>query len=132
LHPTYAEPFKFRQRVYLAELDIELLMGGSIGRLVEAIPRFPAVKRDFSLLLDRGTQYAAVQRTITDAGVSELVRVEPFDRLESGPFPETRYSLSVTVVYQSSERTLTDSEVDDFDKKILKHLEERLGAQLRK
>jgi hypothetical protein len=59
-------------------------------------------------------------------------RVEPFDRLESGPFPETRYSLSVTVVYQSSERTLTDSEVDDFDKKILKHLEERLGAQLRK
>jgi phenylalanyl-tRNA synthetase beta chain len=132
LHPTYAEPFKFRQRVYLAELDIELLMGGSVNRLVEAIPRFPAVKRDFSLLLERGTQYAAVQRTITDAGVSELVRVEPFDRLESGPFPETRYSLSVTVVYQSAERTLTDSEVDDFDKKILKHLEERLGAQLRK
>jgi phenylalanyl-tRNA synthetase beta subunit len=38
----------------------------------------------------------------------------------------------VTVVYQSAERTLTDSEVDDFDKRILKHLEERLGAQLRK
>jgi phenylalanyl-tRNA synthetase beta chain len=73
-----------------------------------------------------------VQRTITDAGISELLRVEPFDRLESGPFPETKFSLSVSLVYQSTERTLTDSEVDEFDKRILKNLEERLGAQLRK
>ena len=132
LHPAYAEPFKFRQRVCLAEIDVELLMGSSMGRQIEQIARFPAIKRDFSLLFDKGTQYAAVQRTITDAGISELLRVEPFDRLESGPFPETKYSLSVSLVYQSTERTLTDSEVDEFDKKILKNLEERLGAQLRK
>jgi phenylalanyl-tRNA synthetase beta chain len=107
-------------------------MGSSTVHQVEQIPRFPAIGRDFSLLLDKGTQYAAVQRTITDAGISELLRVEPFDRLESGPFPETKYSLSVSLFYQSTERTLTDSEVDEFDKKILKNLEERLGAQLRK
>ena len=132
LHPAYAEPFKFRQRVYLAEVDVELLMGSAASRQIEQIPRFPAIKRDFSLLLDKGTQYAAVQRTIIDAGISELARLEPFDRLESGPFSEGKYSLSVSVVYQSAERTLTDAEVDDFDKRILKNLEERLGAQLRK
>jgi phenylalanyl-tRNA synthetase beta chain len=132
LHPAYAEPYKFRQKVYLAEIDIELLLGSPLSSQIEQIPRFPAIKRDFSLLFDKGTQYAAVQRTITDAGISELIRVEPFDRLESGTFPETKYSLSVSLVYQSTERTLTDAEVDEFDKKILKNLEERLGAQLRK
>jgi len=90
------------------------------------------VKRDFSLLFEKGTQYATVQRTIADTGISELIRVEPFDRMETGPFPETKYSLSISVVYQSAERTLTDVEVEGFDKKIIHTLEGRLGAQLRK
>jgi len=131
LHPAYAEPFKFRQRVYLAEIDLDMLLASSEGRQIDAIPRYPAIRRDFSLLFDRGTQYAAVQRTIAGAGIPELVRVKPFDRMDSGPFPETKYSLSISVVYQSTERTLTDAEVDAFDKKLLKNLEERLGAQLR-
>ena len=132
LHPAYAEPFKFRQRIYLAEIDIELLLGNTTSRQVNPIPRYPGIKRDFSLLFDKGTQYAAVQRTIAGTGIPELVRIEPFDRMDSGPFPETKYSLSVSVVYQSADRTLTDVEVEGFDRKILLSLEERLGAQLRK
>jgi phenylalanyl-tRNA synthetase beta subunit len=52
--------------------------------------------------------------------------------MESGAFPETKYSLSISVVYQSTERTLTDVEVETFDRKILQSLEERHGAELRK
>ena len=132
LHPSYAEPFKFRQRVYLTEIDLELLLSTSAGRQIGQIPKYPGIRRDFSLLLDKGTQYGAVQRTIADTGISELVRVEPFDRMESGAFPETKYSLSISVVYQSTERTLADVEVEAFDRKILQALEERLGAELRK
>jgi phenylalanyl-tRNA synthetase beta subunit len=65
------------------------------------------------------------------AGIPELARVEPFDRLESGAFPETHYGLSVSVVYRSPERTLLDTEVEGFDRRILEILKERLGAQLR-
>ncbi|HVQ65606.1 MAG TPA: phenylalanine--tRNA ligase subunit beta [Terriglobia bacterium] len=132
LHPSYAEPFKFRQRVYLAEIDFELLLGAPENRRVEQIPKYPGVKRDFSLLFDKGTQYATIHRTIVDAGISELVRIEPFDRMDSGSFPATKYSLSISVVYQSAERTLTDVEVEGFDTRILQSLEARLGAQLRK
>jgi len=132
LHPRYAEPFKFRQRVYLAEIDLDLLLANANPRQVDQIPKYPAVRRDFSLLLNRGTQYGAVQRTIANTGISELVRVEPFDRMESGAFPESKYSLSISVTYQSTERTLTDVEVEGFDRKILQALEERLGAELRK
>jgi phenylalanyl-tRNA synthetase beta chain len=132
LHPDYAEPFKFRQRVYIAEIDMELLLANISTRQVDQIPKYPAIRRDFSLLLDKGTQYGAVQRTIADTGISELVRVEPFDRMQSGAFPATKYSLSISVTYQSTERTLTDVEVESFDRKILQAIEERLGAELRK
>jgi len=52
--------------------------------------------------------------------------------MESGPFPDNKYSLSISVVYQSPERTLTDVEVESFDRKIIDILEGRLSAQLRK
>jgi phenylalanyl-tRNA synthetase beta chain len=132
LHPEYAAPFKVRSRIYLAEIDVDLLIAGRMRKSVQQIPKFPPIKRDFSLLLDKGTQYAAVQKTIAHAGISELIRVEPFDKMDSGSFPETKYSLSISVVYQSAERTLTDTEVETFDRTILRILEERLGAQLRK
>jgi phenylalanyl-tRNA synthetase beta chain len=136
LHPNYAEPFKFRQRVYLAEIDLQLLLSNSTPRAIDPIAKFPAIRRDFSLLLEKGTQYGAVQKTIAGTGISEIIRVEPFDRMEAGTFPNTsdstKYSLSISVVYQSTDRTLTDIEVEGFDRQILQALEERLGAQLRK
>jgi phenylalanyl-tRNA synthetase beta chain len=111
---------------------VESLLSQTSKHSVEAVPRFPAIRRDFSFLLDRGTQYAVVQRMIADVGIPELTRIQPFDRMETGQFSNTKYSLSLSVVYQSSDRTLTDAEVEGFDRRILDILEQRLGAQLRK
>jgi len=132
IHPEQLEALKIRQRVFLAEINVEALLSKTSMKSVQAIPRFPAIRRDFSFVLDKGTQYVAVQRMIADVGIPELTRIEPFDRMESGPFADTKYSLSLSVVYQSADRTLTDTEVEGFDRKILDILEQRLGAQLRK
>src|SRR5262249_29369914 len=132
LHPEYAALFKIRPRVYIAEFDVQQLLALEPRRQVEPLPRFPGVRRDFSLLLDKGTQYGAVHQMILEVGVPELVRVDPFDRMEEGAFPAGKYSLAVSVLYQSTERTLTDAEVEAFDQKILQALEQRLGAQLRR
>jgi phenylalanyl-tRNA synthetase beta subunit len=72
-----------------------------------------------------------VEQAVRVANIAELVRIEPFDRLESGPFIESKYALAISITYQSSERTLTDDEVDSFDKAILNSLKQRLGAELR-
>ncbi|HYR88691.1 MAG TPA: phenylalanine--tRNA ligase subunit beta [Terriglobia bacterium] len=130
LHPELAE-FK-HQRIYLAELDAEMLLRSGMRHSVEPIPRFPWIRRDLSLLLDKGTRYEDVRAAVAAAGIPNLVRVEPFDRLESGSFPESKYSLAISLIYQSSERTLTDAEVEQFDRRILTLLEQRVGAQLRK
>ena len=132
IHPDHLESLKIRQRVVLAEIDIDRILLARARPQVQAIPRFPSIRRDFSLLLDRGTQYAEVHRIIAESGIAEVSRFEPFDRIETGSFPEAKYSLSVSVVYQSNERTLTDTEVETFDRRILELLEQRLGAQLRK
>jgi phenylalanyl-tRNA synthetase beta chain len=131
LHPDHAESIKIRPRVYLAEIDIERLLDAESAHRVEAIPRYPSIRRDFSLVLRKETTYEDVRQAIVQAGIPELARVEPFDRLESGAFPETHYGLSVSVVYRSPERTLLDTEVEGFDRRILEILKERLGAQLR-
>jgi phenylalanyl-tRNA synthetase beta chain len=97
----------------------------------QPLPRHPSIRRDVSLLFDRGIEYTAVRDVIGSAGIRELVRFEPFDRLEKGPFPDSKYSISISLIYQSPDRTLTDTEVDAFDRKILDLLKQRLGAQLR-
>jgi phenylalanyl-tRNA synthetase beta chain len=131
LHPDYADEYKFRDRVYLAEIDVELLWESKEPRAIQSIPKFPSIRRDFSLLLTKSTRYADVEQAVRSANIPELVRMEPFDRLEVGPFAESKYALAISLTYQSPERTLTDDEVDTFDRAILNSLKQRLGAELR-
>jgi phenylalanyl-tRNA synthetase beta chain len=123
LHPDYAEMFKLRQRVYIAELNVERVLQSKVGRLVHPIPKFPSVRRDLSLLIDKGTPYEVVHAAIPN--LKELIHVEPFDRMEQGPFSDSKYSLSISLIYQSHERTLTDAEVDEFDAAILSALQSK-------
>ncbi len=123
--------YKLRQKVYVAEIDIEDLYAARLGNVAATrIPKYPAIRHDLSLLLDRTIRFSNVLAAIRASGISELVTVEPFDRLETGPFPESCYSLAVGLVYQSSKRTLTDEEVQEFDRKILVQLE-GIGVNLR-
>jgi len=131
LHPGTLEEYKFRNRVYIAELDLDMILKSGEQQPIQAIPRFPSIRRDFSLLLDKGMRYADVQEAILRLGIPELVRIEPFDRMETGPFPESKYALAISLTYQSPERTLTDAEVESFDKIILNSLKTRLNAELR-
>ncbi len=129
LHPEYAEGFKLRHRVYVAELRVDIILGSRQRHQIAAIPKFPAIRRDLSLLVDKGVPYADVRGAIPK--IKDLIHVEPFDRMETGPFPESKYSLSISLFYQSNERTLTDAEVDEFDAAVLSALKLK-GVEQRK
>jgi phenylalanyl-tRNA synthetase beta chain len=132
LHPDFAASIKPRQRVYIAELDVDTIIRSRRLRQAATPPKEPSIRRDLSVLLDRRITYESVRRIIEEAGIAELIRFEPFDRLDRGAFADSRYSLSISFVYQSPERTLTGEEVEAFDRKILGLLEKHLGADLRK
>jgi phenylalanyl-tRNA synthetase beta chain len=131
LHPDYAREYKLKHRIYIAEVDVELLLESKTAASIQPVPRFPSIRRDFSLLINKGIRYADIEQAVRDVKIPELVRIEPFDRLETGPFPESKYALAISLTYQSPDRTLTDDEVENFDKRILDSLKQRLDAELR-
>ncbi|HXJ10909.1 MAG TPA: phenylalanine--tRNA ligase subunit beta [Candidatus Limnocylindrales bacterium] len=130
-----AEKFKFRQDVFLGEVNLGPLYcmyyGTKNNRRYEPLPRFPGVERDFSLFLADGATFAQVQQTIQSLGIPEIHSVEAADLFRGKNVPAGKFSLMVRVVFQSREATLTETQINDFSARIISALEKQLGATLR-
>jgi phenylalanyl-tRNA synthetase beta chain len=130
-----ADRLKLRQDVFLAELRLEPVFGAirdlKDSRRYEPLPRFPAVERDFSLLLADGTHFSDVTQTIRSLGIAEIASIEAGDLFRGKNVPAGTYSLMVRVVFQSREATLTDAQIAEFSARIVAALKEKWGAQLR-
>src|SRR6266852_116053 len=129
------EKFKFRQEVFLAEINLGPLYcmyyGVKNNRRYEPLPRFPGVERDFSLFLADGVTYAQVQQTIQSLAIQEIVSIEAADLFRGKNVPAGKYSLLVRVVFQSREATLTEPQLNDFSARIVAASEKQLDATLR-
>jgi phenylalanyl-tRNA synthetase beta chain len=130
-----ADKFKLRQEIFLAEIELDALYAqiraAKEARRYEPLPRFPAVERDFSLLLADGTPFSDVVRTIRALNISEIASIEAADLFRGKNVPAGKYSLLVRVTFQSRQATLTDAQTSDFSAKIISALEKNIGAQLR-
>jgi phenylalanyl-tRNA synthetase beta chain len=130
-----ADRYKFRQDVFLAEITLGPLYcsyyGAKNARRYEPLPRFPAVERDFSLLLVDGVKFADVTKAIQSLGIAEISSIEAADLFRGKNVPAGKYSLMVRVTLQSKAATLTDAQIAEFSGKIVAALEKNLGAQLR-
>lgn len=130
-----ADRLKLRQDVFLAEIVIDPVYAAiedlEDSRRYEPLPRFPAVERDFSLLLSDGTTFDAVKKAIESLKIAEVVTIEAGDLYRGKNVPAGKYSLMVRVVFQSREATLTDAQTTDFSSRIVAALEKQVGAQLR-
>ncbi|HVB55336.1 MAG TPA: phenylalanine--tRNA ligase subunit beta [Candidatus Acidoferrales bacterium] len=130
-----ADSLKLRQEIFVAELKLEPLLAGietaSAALRFQSLPRFPAVERDFSLLLADGVTFAQVTETIRELGIPELQSIEAADLFRGGQVPAGKFSLMIRVTFQSAHATLTDAQLGDFSSRIVAALEQRLGATLR-
>ena len=130
-----AERLKLRQDIFLAEINLGSLYcafyGAKNSRRYQPIPRFPAVERDFSLLLAAGTPFADIKKTILALNIPELVSIEATDFYQGKNVPAGKFSLLIKATLQSRESTLTDAHITSIAAKIVAALEQTLGAQLR-
>jgi phenylalanyl-tRNA synthetase beta chain len=130
-----AEQLKLRQEIFLAELQLQPLYAAiraaKESRKYEAVPRFPGVERDFSLLLSDGTHFSDVVAAIRSLNIQEIASIEAIDLFRGKNVPAGKYSLLVRVTFQSREATLTEAQLADFSARIVGVLEKQLGAQLR-
>jgi phenylalanyl-tRNA synthetase beta chain len=101
------------EEVYVAELDLDVLAAARSTEplIVKPLPRYPSIARDISIVVDDVLPAAAVRGTIRSAAPETLVSVREFDRYQGKGVPDGRVSLSLRLTFRSSERTLTDAEV---------------------
>ena len=130
-----ADQLKLRQEIFVAELSLAPLLesidAAHAALKFAPIPRFPAVERDFSLVLADGVSFAQVAEVIRAIGIPELQRVEAADLFRGGRVPTGKFSLMIRATFQSAETTLTDAQIAEFSSRIIAALERQLGATLR-
>ena len=119
--------------VYVAEIDLDAAerLAPRTERRVQALPRYPSVTRDISILVADTLAAAEVRQSIRDAGPATLVRVREFDRYQGKGVPEGKVSISLRLTFRSADRTLTDTEVQAAMEAILAALRDRHEAAQR-
>ncbi len=130
LHPRVLEAFEITESASLFEINLSQLLPFTLGhRSFQPVPRFPAVERDFALVVDDTVPHNRVQEIIK--GFSLVDQVTLFDIYSGKQVPPGKKSLAYRLIFQSPDHTLTDAEVDRVQQQILDRLSQELGATLR-
>jgi phenylalanyl-tRNA synthetase beta chain len=116
--------------VYVVEIDLDAAarVRDTHEMRIRPLPRFPSVTRDISILVDDSSTAATLRRTIEDAAPALLQEVHEFDRYQGAGIPPQKVSLSFRLVFRSTDRTLTDVEVEQSLDAVVAALAERHGA----
>ena len=119
--------------VYYAELSWTQLMKEIKKSKVtfSEISKFPAVKRDLALLIDKSVKFSEIVKIAKDSDKKLLKDVTLFDVYEGKNLPAGKKSYAVSFYMQDENKTLNDKQIDAIMKKIQTNLEQKLGAQLR-
>ena len=125
--------FDIDNEVYYADLDWKELMRAirSVKVSFKEISKFPAVKRDLALLLDKNIQFAEIEKIAYETEKKLLKEVELFDVYEGKNLEAGKKSYAVSFLLQDETQTLNDKMIDKIMSKLVKNLEDKLGAKLR-
>ena len=133
VHPREAMERDLSEPCVVCELDLEKLQayGFSPRRTIEAPPRFPSVRRDLALVLDRAVPAATAVATVRELGSDLLEDVTVFDVYEGQSVASGKKSVALALTYRAKDRTLTDEEVNRIHAALVEAARARLGAELR-
>jgi phenylalanyl-tRNA synthetase beta chain len=130
-----AEPiagsYKFRQAVYVAELDLTALLAAK-GRSTTYVPlpRYPAVIRDVTLLVGRNVSFAELVQAVDSRAIADYTGVRLVGVYEGANIPEDQRSITLRMEYRSDDRTLRDEEVEQRHRGLIDALLVKFSAKL--
>jgi phenylalanyl-tRNA synthetase beta chain len=125
--------FGIKQEVLFADFNWEnvLKLVKSAKMKVKALPKYPSVKRDFALLLDKKISFNEIYNLAYQAERNVLKEVDLFDVYEGDKLPEGKKSYAVSFLLQDENKTLNDKQIDKIMDKFKQTFEKNLGAKLR-
>ncbi|MFT4033415.1 MAG: phenylalanine--tRNA ligase subunit beta [Siphonobacter sp.] len=133
VRPDLAKRCELKQPVFYADFDWTALLGlYSMEVTFQEIPKFPEVRRDLSLVLDKTTSFQQVQEVARKYEKTLLQSMNVFDVYEGPNLGEGKKSYSVSFTLQDFTQTLTDAQIDKAMNRLMTGFEKELGAVIRK
>ena len=133
LHPLVAEAFDLGAPAAVFELELESLRGRPPEKvLYRDVTSFPPLRQDIAVVVDEDVPAGRVVEVVRAAAGGDLASAGVFDVYRGAPVPEGRKSLAVHLVFQASDRTLTDAEADAARERIVAALARDVGGELRR
>lgn len=125
--------FGIKQELFYAELETALLFQSATPKFViKDVPKFPEVRRDVSLVLDRRVTFAEIE-SLVRATEKRLVRsVILFDVYQGDKIPKDKKAYAIGFTLLDEEKTLTDQEIEKTMNRLMAAFEQKLGAIIRK
>jgi phenylalanyl-tRNA synthetase beta chain len=132
LAENVATSYKFRQPVYVLELDLDALLSGPAKAIqYSPLPRFPSVTRDISLLVNRNVALEEIFAAVNNQHVDDCRSVKLVGTFEGENIPSSKRSVTLRLEYRSDERTLRDEEVEARHSGLTAALLETFAAEQR-
>ena len=133
IHKKIQKKFDIDHEVYYADINWTELMKAVKNAVVsyKEISKFPAVKRDLALLIDKKVQFADIEKIAYETDRKLLKSVELFDVYEGKNLEAGKKSYAVSFMLQDENATLNDKQIDKFMHKLVQNLEGKLEAKLR-
>lgn len=132
LQPALARQYDLRDAVFLAELNLDLLLARrNTSRSFKPLPAYPSVRRDVAMFLPEVVTHEAVLAVVRQAKPANLETVELFDVFRGRNVPEGQKSVAYAFTYRHAERTLTDPEVNAAHDQLVAQFKAKLQATVR-
>lgn len=131
-HPEVAQRFGIEEKVYVAEIKLDVLYAINRKKLVfKSLPKYPAVERDFAVMCDIETPVGELEKAVSSGAGRLLEQIKLFDVYTGSQIPEGKKSVAFSVWLRSSEATLSEEQIESACARIVEKLE-KSGAELRK
>ena len=127
------ESFEIEQNVFFGEFRYEVLLSAIAGNTIQfnPVPKFPEVRRDLALLLDRSVNFEQIHHLAFQTEKKLLKKVQIFDVYTGEKIEKDKKSYAVSFKLQDTERTLTDNQIDKIMNRLIRAFNEELGAVIR-
>ncbi|MGM0640977.1 MAG: phenylalanine--tRNA ligase subunit beta [Thermotogota bacterium] len=122
---TADKKYDIKDEIYLSEIDLDIIKNKS--KIINKASKnydYPAIKREYSFIVPLTTEFSEIENIIKSAG-KIIEKLQIFDVYRGKGIDPEYSSITITIIYRSNEKTLTDEEVNKIEEKILKQLKNK-------
>lgn len=132
IETSFLKKYKLDHTIYYCELNLDALTNKKKDITVQDIPKYPSVRRDLSLVLDKRIEFKQIKSITQELGGDKLIDINVFDIYEGKPLQDNEKSYCISFVWQDASKTLEDAEIDSIVDQLITRFEEKLRAKIRR